>query len=1174
MATVNLTPAARRLWGKSDRADNSLWLPLYIHLSDAGHIAGHLWDDWLPSGTKSVMVKEFGDPDDEASQARARQFFVFLAAIHDLGKATPVFQFQPTTHMPGHEGESLGQEPFLDLAGPVDQGGAGFFCPAAEMRPNHPTHAVAGQALLVQFFASSALNAGQGFPVVRTPGADDGHGADDHRLVSSIRDSICCILGGHHGIQPYPEDVDQVLEFSGDEAPSNLMAVADHDPNEHVHPIAVEYHDRPLEAEEYFRPWRQARASLIRWAMEFSGFDFSRPWTHPLSPQSQTLLTGLVIMADWIASNQDLFPLVPLQDSGIHVFQPVNDDDDASLDLSTVEGLDDRARIGWNNFDLEGPWIDPDRPTDVDQLFRERFSLPEGSRPRAVQRAAFEAVTQSEDPRLLVIEAPMGEGKTEAALAAAEILAERTGRGGVCVALPTMATTDAMFSRVESWLEKLPSGGNSTGLSSKTVYLAHSNAQLNRQFSRIASFSFHARQEADGSRRKNAVNDGDVDNPEVTAVAEDEEAENWSSGQGRKPHDLSQSVIASDWMWGRKKGVLSNFLVCTVDQVLMAALRMKHAVLRDLALANKVIVIDECHAYDSYMREYLKRALQWLGACGAPVVLLSATLPENMRNEYVGAYGHGYATYRRIGTDFGPDAHPLRSSLRASRDARKNQKTLVSPEVLTGYPLLTILDGQNVRYTATQPTASRRVSVRTALMGDDDDELVARVESLTKDGGCLGIICDTVRRAQHASDVLLDRGVVGDDELMLLHSRFTAVDRMQKEGELRSLLGPGSTINGSNGTRRSRPHRLVVVGTQVLEQSLDIDFDALITDIAPVDLIFQRLGRVHRHHRGDGECQRPAHLRVPRCLIRGLQGWDDGTPLFETSNGSGSASGSSGFTGVSWATPEAKGVYSRASLLEALAVLGLTSSDAVVDLGLPDDIAAKVRLAYDSKRVVSVIPSSWMSEYRQDVSARSQHDSVEKNKAAGFLYGNVQRLWADGSSLMGNNTRQKTGNDEEEMICAVRDTKPTLSVLILRADVEDGEKIVRLLPWLGGGSDPGIPAVKGGSDGMAIPLNRGMLSDPTVPDEIPADLARLAAQCSVTLPQVGVDINVLTAALESADGQIVAGWQQNRYLAGQLPLFVDDNGRARLTVHGAGGANRELDFIYTRERGLERRKIS
>ncbi len=618
--------------------------------------------------------------------------------------------------------------------------------------------------------------------------------------------------------------------------------------------------------------------------MRRSEFDFERPWSHPLSVQSQILLTGLVIMADWIASDQNFFPLVPLEESGMIVVQQMAagegsdrnnaaDDNDSrfeeaseTLDLTTEEGLCRRAELGWKTCDLESPWKDPTEHPTAEELFKDRFDLPEGAHPRPVQKAAFDAVSQAKDPRLLVIEAPMGEGKTEAALAAAEVLARRTGRGGVCVALPTMATTDAMFSRVVSWLQHLPTLEEQDGSLSKTVYLAHSNASLNQQFTRIAGFSHWKHEQM-------------RDNPEITAIAEDEENEQRSTGEGSGPlrhsrtiKDLSEQVIASDWMWGRKKGVLSNFLVCTVDQVLMASLQMKHSVLRDLALANKVVVIDECHAYDSYMRCYLERALEWLGSCGAPVVLLSATLPTALRREYVCAYRKGYCAYQAIGLTRG-QARPVYQS-----------KSYAVPDSETahhGYPLITMLDGDAVRYKATTPAGSRAVSVRTSLMGDSQEELLDQVSALVGDGGCLGIVCDTVRRAQEAYDTLKESRRFATSEICLLHSRFISVDRMQKENELRTLLGPNSAIVGTHGRKPLRPKLLIVVSTQVLEQSLDIDFDALITDIAPVDLLFQRLGRVHRHHRGEDENERPAGLRVPICKIRGIAGWDGDLPLFE-----------------------------------------------------------------------------------------------------------------------------------------------------------------------------------------------------------------------------------------------------------------------------------------------------
>lgn len=186
-------------------------------------------------------------------------------------------------------------------------------------------------------------------------------------------------------------------------------------------------------------------------------------------------------MADWIASNsdEDMFPLVrtePWADEDEDFFFSESGEED---DIQSWSGLRIRADRAWSCVQLPHAWVPEGIPSSCQDLFATRFTLPEGAKVRPVQEEAVRIARDTRQPGLMVIEAPMGEGKTEAALAAAEILAQRTGRGGVCVALPTMATTDAMFTRVRRWLEALPSCDFDN---EKTVWLAHGKAQLNNDF--------------------------------------------------------------------------------------------------------------------------------------------------------------------------------------------------------------------------------------------------------------------------------------------------------------------------------------------------------------------------------------------------------------------------------------------------------------------------------------------------------------------------------------------------------------------------------------------------------------------------------------------------------------------------------------------------------------------
>ncbi len=473
-------------------------------------------------------------------------------------------------------------------------------------------------------------------------------------------------------------------------------------------------------------------------------------------------------MADWIASNTTLFPLDPLRTADDPPYGPDR------------ERTARRLQEGWALLDLPPGWS-PRPLGDIRAAFVERF----GREPRPVQVAAVEAVLMQARPGMVVVEAPMGEGKTEAALSAAEALAARSGADGCFVALPTRATSDAMFGRVLDWMRALP--GMPVDIS---VMLAHGTASLNDKYRGLLQAG------------------------RVRGVGE----------RGDEPG------IAHQWLRGRKKGPLAQFVVGTVDQVLFAGLKSRHLMLRHLALAGKVVIIDEVHAYDVYMSSYLDRVLHWLGAYGTPVVLLSATLPAARRAELLAAYDSGRSVEPR--------------------------PVAVEP----GYPVV-LASGVNPR-PAPASGAPRAVAMEHLAEPpdlDDLDALVALLRRRLSDGGCAVVIRNTVGRVQQTADRLVAE--FGDDHVTVTHSRFLACDRARLDNGLLRRFGPP-------GPDTERPDLHVVVASQVVEQSLDVDFDLMITDIAPIDLVLQRMGRLHRHVR-----PRPAAVKQPRCVLTGVEDW-------------------------------------------------------------------------------------------------------------------------------------------------------------------------------------------------------------------------------------------------------------------------------------------------------------
>ena len=761
-----------------------------------------------------------------------------------------------------------------------------------------------------------------------------------------------------------------------------------------------------------------------------------------------------------------------------------------------------RVEKAWGDLGITPSWKEPGVPQSADgSLIIDRFELPRSAVPHPIQQKAIEIALGNTAPGFMVIEAPMGEGKTEAALAAAEIMAVRHGCGGVCVALPTMATTDAMFQRVHGWLGHLPHCDRSD----KSVYLAHGKARLNDEFQGIVMRSRSPRLNVDAWER-------------TSRSASDKHRLNYSWED--------ESTFASDWMFGRKRGLLSNFVVCTVDQVLMGALDMRHLSIRHVALANKVVVIDECHAYDSYMQEYLCRVLEWLGYWRTPVILLSATLPQAQRDGMAKSYlkGRKASFGRTCADDSGVGASEnSRASWRNKIGRKPNQGdgkaaqfVSVGPVPGSAYPLITYSTGDDLRYEGCD-SCGKRTEVRLTLIDEKDEPVGDLLSRLLSEGGCAGVICDTVARAQQMAECL--SSAFSEDVVILDHSRFVDSDRMSIEAKIRNLLGPRSTVE--NGRR---PRMVVVVGTQVLEQSLDIDFDVLVTDVAPIDLLLQRLGRMHRHVRGEGESSRPYVLRVPQCFVTGVTSWEP-EPKFE---------------------PGISNVYSPASLIESLAVLGLGQERRSTTVSIPEDVSSLVRLAY-SDDIESSIPDVWKPAWRVECKKRREVRGAKARRAGQCLIRSAETLQRNRYSLTKmapTHSTRPLESDPDAGNRAVRDSQESLEVLLLRR-VGDG---LALLPWIGD-EEHDVPL------GSSVPI-----------DSVPAPcLAKVVLQSAVRLPLSickASEMEFLIEELEEGCAQYVGSWQESPWLAGRLVLpVVESRGQYLAQIHGRG-------VVYTARGGL------
>ncbi|MGG2398760.1 CRISPR-associated helicase Cas3' [Pseudomonas sp. SH1-B] len=469
------------------------------------------------------------------------------------------------------------------------------------------------------------------------------------------------------------------------------------------------------------------------------------PQREALSQPAVQWLAGLTSVADWIGSNPDWFPL-----GERHALLAEHH---ADACLRADQAL---QQIGWRAFQ---PLL-KDSPT-ADHLIAQIVQRPKLTA-RPLQREADRLLDGVQGPALLLVEAPMGEGKTELAFLAHLRLQAANQHRGLYVALPTQATGNALFKRALTFLQGFAADA------SLDVQLMHGGAGLNEQV--LALRGIHG------------------------AAGED--------------------VTSSAWFSQRRRPLLSPYGVGTVDQALFATLNVKYHFVRLWGLSNRVVVLDEVHAYDTYTSGLIEALLRWLKAMGSSVVLMSATLPAPRRDALLRAWG------------VAPKSAPELS-----------------------YPRLLLADARGVDGGTCDSRPLPPIQLQAVT--ETIDSLAAKACELVQQGGCGALIVNTVDRAQGL--YLRLKAELGDAvPLLLFHARFPADQRSEQE----------QTVLACFGEHGERPAKALLIATQVAEQSLDIDFDFMLTDLAPVDLILQRAGRLHRHKRERPEAHRLATLYV------------------------------------------------------------------------------------------------------------------------------------------------------------------------------------------------------------------------------------------------------------------------------------------------------------------------
>jgi len=459
-------------------------------------------------------------------------------------------------------------------------------------------------------------------------------------------------------------------------------------------------------------------------------------------------LAGIITQSDWIASGSD-FSFQSTYESIEEYWNKIKTNAEAAVEKTGILPTAPNQSAGFSHLFPEYT----DSATDLQKKCNE--------------------IELTSGPQLFILEDLTGSGKTEAAMTLVSRIMASGKADGCFIGLPTMATANAMYSRMRLCYRKLFAEDK------PSIVLSHGARHLAEEFR---------------SSILTNVADENLAKPDLSH-------EEVNSGKFHCTNWLADST---------KKSLFADIGVGTVDQLLLSILPVRYQNLRFHGMTNKVLVVDEVHAYDPYMNRLLRAVLRAHSSAGGSSVLLSATIPHELKKQLIESF------YEGIGIE----------------------KSNLSPD--DNFPLITKVDTSGTREVPVNYDQKHR-QVDVELLYDEEDTC-ARIKHDLYSGMCVSWIRNTVSDVFDAYEKLtMDYGIP-EKNIIVFHSRFAYADRMRIEEQVLGQFGKESS-------RETRAGKLVI-STQVIEQSLDLDFDVMVSDLAPIELVIQRAGRLHRHERG------------------------------------------------------------------------------------------------------------------------------------------------------------------------------------------------------------------------------------------------------------------------------------------------------------------------------------